>query len=1029
MNSRNRLIKTCLAITLAVFVPNHFFAQENQQNRTISGVIKSDNGETLPGVNVVVSGTTTGVVSDNNGYYKIIVPQGNKYLEFSSIGYNMAKIEIQGRSMIDVILSTDVVNLSEIVIVAYGSTRKSDLTGSVTSINSKDYSHQPLTQVDQVLQGRTSGVQISNTSGVPGGDVKIRIRGANSILGDNNPLIIVDGISGVDLRSINVNDIESIQVLKDASSTAMYGSRGANGVVIISTKSGHGEKPLINFNSFASLSYLPKKIPYLNPADFATIKNEANKELGYLPVFSDEQIAELSKTNGTDWQNELFRTGFCQNLEFSVQGSSKAMNYFISGEAIHQDGILINTSDRRYDLRAKLESQIKKKLRIGTNISVNRGIGHNNDNIGNFQSSIGRLPTWPSIENVWDKTHSYYNNNPRFGPSSGNPVGIQQTVNSDWITNNLSCNGFASFSVTSDLEIKATGDINIKNANNNYFDNLPLLSGPGSQASAWILNQNSMRTLGNIIVTYTRDLGKSNLQATGIYEETSYKVESANAYGIDLSNAGYLYHNLALAGTPKASSDYYDEYLRSFAGRINYSLANKYLLTFTMRADGSSKFLGSNKWGFFPSAALGWRISEEPFIKNLNIFSTLKLRLSWGITGNQGIPSYGTLARMTSADQRINTSYPIDGPFSLPVTGFAIGSPGNAALKWESTDQKDLGIEMSFLNGKVSIEGDYYMKKTYDLLLPYTMPIFANSALVYKNSGSIQNKGVEVLVNLSLVNGNIIQWRTGCNVTVNRNKILDLGTHSDPFASSAIYGGGIGRLTILQEGQSLGTFYGYKYLGVWKTSEATEAAKYGLSPGDARFEDKNNDHLYNSFDEQVLGKAQPDFIFGMNNSITLFGNIEINLLIQGVKGGKIFNDQREKSLTQSQSRDFNGTDILRHWTPENENTNIPSLGNVVGIYNSSQWLEDASYTRLKNLSVAYSFPAPMLDKVKITNLQIYMSAQNLLTISKYRGYDPEASSATSASGGGSSRTDVDQNIDSGSYPNPKSYTIGLKLSF
>jgi TonB-dependent starch-binding outer membrane protein SusC len=1029
MKSNSVVLKIFSSIAIILFVVSLSNAQENTLKRSVSGIITSEMGETLAGVNIIVEGTNIGSISDINGSYMISVHQGNDTLVFSYIGYEITRVAIQGRSKIDVTLSSEVVKLSEIVVVAYGTVKKSDLTGSVAAINTKDYSQQPITQIDQVLQGRATGVQISSTNGVPGGDVKIRVRGANSILGNNNPLIIVDGISGVELGNVNVNDIESIQVLKDASSTAMYGSRGANGVVIITTKSGKEETPAINFNSFFGISYLPKKLSYLSPADFATIKNEANKELGYLPAFTDQQISDLKKNSGTDWQDELFRMGSNQNYQLSTQGGSKTVSYFISGEYINQNGILINSSNKRYNLRAKIESQIKKNLRIGANISANRGIGHNTDNIGSFQSSIGRLPTWPSIEPVWDSTHSYYNNNPRYGPSSGNPVGLQQTINSDWITNTLSCNGFVTYSITPELEIKAIGNVDLKGITNNYFDNDPLLSGPGGLASAWVLNQHSVGTQGNIIATYKKEIGRNNFQVSGIYEETSFKQEGANAYGIDLTDAGYLYHNLLLAGTQKVTSDYYDEYLRSFAGRINYTFANRYLITATMRADGSSKFIGKNKWGYFPSAALGWRLSEEPFLKELNIFSNLKLRASWGITGNQGIPSYGTLARMTSPDQSINTSYPINGPYSTPITGYAIGSPGNVALKWETTDQKDFGFEMALFDGKLSFEGDYYLKKTTDLLLPYTMPIFANSALVYKNSGSIQNKGFEILTNVILFSDKDFQWRTGFNFSVNRNKIIDLGTQSDPFASSASYGGGVGKLTILQVGQPLGTFYGYKYLGVWQTSEAAEAAKFGLIPGDAKFEDKNNDHVYNASDEQILSNTQPDFIFGINNSFTLFKNLEINLFFQGVSGGKIFNDQLEKSLTQSQSRDFNGVDIKNHWTPQNEKTDIPALNNVVGIYNSSQWLEDGSYIRLKNISAGYSLPKQILNKLKLSGLQIYISAQNMLTLTRYKGYDPEASSARTSSGGASSQTDVDQNIDSGAYPNPKTYTFGFKLSF
>jgi len=1027
-----KLLK-CFLFSLIVLIEHCVTAQENTPNkyRRISGMVKSETGESLPSVNIVVEKTTIGTVSGIDGEYSLNVPDSALYLTFSMIGFESNRVEIKGQTVINVNLIPDLVALSEVVIVGYGQQNKRDLTGSVSSISDKDFKLQPVTSVDQVLQGRTSGVEVSNSSGAPGGDVKIRIRGANSIIGNNNPLIVLDGIVDADMRSVNSNDIESIEILKDASSTAIFGSRGANGVVIITTKSGNDGKSKISFNTFQSVSQLPKQVDYLNAGDFATLYNIYDSTVRYvpgfpfIPAFTSEEIESYKKNGGTDWQDELFRTGKTQSYDLSVQGGSKDTKYYLSGEYLNQEGILINSDYKRYAVKAKVETNISENLKVSAILSGNQQFGHNNNDVGSQYSTIGRMPQWVATESVWDESGEYYNYSPKHGAVAGNPVGLQMTQNTNVKTNTFIPSGVISYSIIPELIVKATGAVEIKNRDGNYFNNNELLLGPSGQPAAGVNDHQSTRLQYNIVATYTKSFNVHDVSLTGIYEESGFKEEGSYADAANLNSPIYGYHNLALSASQQASSYYYDEYLRSFAFRLNYTLLKRYLFTATVRRDGSSKFKGKNKYGMFPSAALGWRLSDEQFIKNLNIFSNLKLRISYGITGSQAVGSYATLPSFV---QNSSVDYVVNGPSGSNTTGLGIGSPGNPDLKWESTTQTDIGLEMGFFEGRLSFEGDYYDKHTNDLLLNYQLPYYAGNATIIRNIGKISNKGFEFVVNITPVNTSDFSWKVGFNFSLNRNKVINLGDETQIFPGSK-YADASSTLTIIKVGEQLGTFYGYKYLGVWKSDEADQAAIYGNKPGDAKYNDLNNDSIINTYDLQIIGHAQPDFIYGINNTFR-YKNLDINLFIQGVHGGQVFNGMRQKSLGLfGQSRAFTSPELFNRWSPENEDTDIPAFSGSSALYpGSSRWLENRSFLRIKNITISYTLPSKIIEPVNISMLQVYVSATNLITITKYKGYDPEVSSAGNTLGGGS-YTDIDQNIDTGAYPNARTYTVGLKVTF
>ncbi|MBN2523154.1 MAG: TonB-dependent receptor, partial [Bacteroidales bacterium] len=989
--------------------------------KVITGKVTSTEGESLPGVNIYTEDQSIGTITNINGEYILTLPKETEILVFSYVGYITEHIDISDLSNVDVILIPDFLNLSEIVVIGYGQVQKSDLTGSVVSISQKDFEQQSITRMDQILQGRTSGVSVINNSGAPGADVKIRIRGANSIVGDNNPLIIVDGVSGMGLGDINTNDIESIEVLKDASSTAIYGSRGSNGVILVTTRSGEKEqKARFSFDAFNSISELPKSMNYLNAYEFATLYNTYNVENGNSSVFDEEQLEDFRINGGTDWEDEIFRKGNTQSYTLSFYGGSKKTSYYVSADYLNQDGIVINSNYKRYAFRAKIESDLSDMFRIGANIAGNRQLLHNTENVGDMHSTIGRLPMWVSSEPVWQEGSDgeTYNNLPEHGAGTGNPVGLQMLRNTDKKYNNALISGFVNVIPFTDFNVNASINVQINDATDYFLYNTIPMPGTGIPYTS-ISNSLGTRIQSNLVATYKKEIGMHKIQLTGVFENMSYKQDGNGVYVDSLSNIGYQYYALELNERSKqhVSSYYQDEKLRSYAGRLNYVLAGKYLFTATIRGDGSSKFKDENKWGYFPSAALGWNLSKEKFIENLGVFSNLKLRLSWGITGSQAVSPYATLTRFTTDD---DTHYAIDGPEEGAYTGISVGTPGNEYLKWETTTEKNLGLEMAFFRGRLSFEGDCYHKLTSDLLLPYALPAYSGSYEIIKNTGKVENKGFDVLISGIAVDKPNFYWKTDLNFSVNRNKVVSLGDEERYFPTTSYSDNGT--IFIVMENEPMGTFYGFKYEGVWSVEDSiNNTIPAGYHPGYAKVTDTM----------QIIGSAEPKFTYGINNTIKLYKNFEINIFFQGVQGGQIYNMQKQNSFgLNGQARAFTAREWYDRWTSENQDSDIPSFTSSENknVF-SSRWLEDASYLRLKNISIGYYLPDKILKFAKISSFKVYFSAQNLFTITKYTGYDPEASTARNASDGRGSSTDTDQNIDSGAYPNPRTYNIGIKISF
>jgi TonB-linked SusC/RagA family outer membrane protein len=991
-----------------------------QQKREISGTVKDANGISLPGVSVVVKGTTIGSITDMDGQFKLSVPADATTLVFSFIGMKSQTISIAGKVSISLTMEEETIGLEEVVAIGYGTTKKMDLTGSVSSLSAKDIAKQPSTRVLESMQGRVPGVDITRVSGTPGSGIKIRIRGANSINANNDPLYVVDGYVGGDISDINPSDIESLNILKDASATAVYGSRGANGVVIVTTKRAKAGSTKITMETFYSRTSAPRKFDLMNAAEYADQVNVKSLATGGIAIFSSADLDSFVKNGGTDWQDEIFQTGGIQNYQLSLSSGTEKLKYYLSGNFANEIGILQNTGYKRYSIRSNINSKINDRVNLDFNLSytiqkknnlVNNTVGQTNSIISN---ALAQSPTLP----VYDITGEYSQPSGAYGTISVNPKFLVLENNSVNNVNNLVSTLSLKIDLLKGLKFTSNATVQIGSANINGFSRY----NPGSllsTSSSTISNAFTTILQSSNILDYSKEFGVHKISGTGIFETMSSQQRVNNISAGNFTSIALGYNGIALAGTKNAGSGFSDFHLNSYVGRFNYTLLERYLLTGTARIDGSSKFAPNNQYSIFPSAAFAWRISKESFLKDVKAISDLKLRMSWGITGNQAIAPYATLAKMqTGAD------YPWDGKILTP--GVGVADFPNQDLKWESTKQTNIGFDLTLFNGRLDISADVYDKYTRDLLVQISIPQYTGKESYLTNMGKMQNRGLELKLNSFLINTGDLRWETSLSFSTNKNTVLEVNdpAKDNEYIFGVTPGGtgiGIGPGFILQEGKQMGQFWGLIYDGVWKTSEATEAALYGNKPGDAKYKDMDGNKKYDDF--AVIGHALPDFTGGFYNKFS-WKNLSLEFLFQGSHGNDVWNFTRYFMIAGgSNVKNPTSKDIFNRWSPGNEYSSIPAYSNTsVTQIQSSMFVEDGSFLRLKNLSLGYNLPEAFCKKMKLQSVYIYANGQNLLSFTKYSGYDPEVSS-TSVS------DDTNFGIDNGAYPNPKVYTIGIKMDF
>lgn len=1015
VKSNDILKKACiLAVTITVSSTIQVSAKatdsgvpdlnEIMQQKKITGIVTDQLNEPVPGVSILVKGTTQGTTTDADGNYMLPDVPENSILVFSFIGMETQEIQVTNKSEINIILKENAIGLDEVVAIGYGVQKKSDVTGAVSTVKSDELVKRPITRFEQALQGTTPGVQVISNSGQPGKGLSVKIRGANSITGGNEPLYVVDGNIGGGIDALNPNDIASIEILKDASSTAIYGSRGTNGVVLITTKSGVEGKAKINFNTWFSNASLPKKLDLMSGSEFAETINKYYQSGAY----SEEQIAELRRTGGTDWHDEIGRNPWTQNYDLNISGGTSAIRYRISFNHLKQDGLLINQWHKKSNLRANLDIKVNSRLDLKFNFSYIEPKSRNTEYAGDIYDPF-------SSGNIFDPTLPVYNSKGGYNMSSQwasngfNPVADINDSKDDKSSKTTVGTGVLTFKIIDGLVFTTNNTYSSGSIFNQTWKGTNSSEAMGAATRAEI-NSNSWRSFQNSnFLTYDKTFGEHHLTATLLYEQSHYEVLSQRGLSKDLSTPTLTYYNLRLGKTQETYSDFSSEAMQSYMARVNYSFKNRYLLTLSMRRDGSSKL--TDKYDNFPSAALAWNMAQEEFLKDHPVISGLKLRASYGETGNQAVGAYSTISQITTGN-----AYFFDG--KTPVTSTELGTAVSKKLAWEHAKQTDIGVDLVLLNGKFTFTADYYNKDVNGLLYDYAAPLYMGGGTYKRNMGTLNNQGLELAVSGVPVSNKNFSWNTFLTVSFNKNKVKDLMGEDDiPVSGVGGFGSEVCRLNV---GSPLSEFHGYKFLGTWKSNEAEEAAKFGMKPGDAKYLDVNGDHAYTPDDRVVIGNGTPDVTFGFINDFR-YKDFTLSFMFQGMAGNDIFS-QTMGTVWGGHGMARNATikDALNVWSPENE-TNVPVLGGTSSnFFNSSRFVYNGSFVKLKNISLSYNVPKNLLSKIYVDNLELYVSGQNLFTISSFPGYDPESTSAVDA------RT---QGIEMGVIPNPRTYTFGLKIGF
>ena len=978
-----------------------------QDGYTLTGTVSDDTNVPVPGASVIIQNTTTGTSTDFDGNYSIEVTNGD-VLEISSLGFSTKIVTVDGQETLNVTLATDASLLEEVVVVGYGARKKSDITGSVSSVKSEELNAFPLANAEQALQGRAAGVVVqSNNGGEPGAPIAIKVRGNTSIGANSGPLIVVDGFVGATMPQ--PSDIQSLEVLKDASATAIYGSRGSGGVVLVTTKKGRNGVLSVEINSNYSLQSTANRLDLLNADEFATYQQTIN------PTYSQG-------TEDTDWQDVIYTTGSTANHQFSFSGGSEKINFYASANYFKQDGIIVNSDFEKLTFLSNIDAQVTDKLKLGMNLFGSRGTKNGVLTQSTGETANGGGDDVISLAFRFTPDRGIYDENGNFtqnsvGDGVENPYAIANELTNETKTDNYRTNLYASYDILDNLNFRSTFGYSTKNETVGQFkpQTFQLSTGFASLANARTTN-----LLSENYLTYKAELGKGDLTLLGGYSYQKTNTIRFSALTQELLSDDFLFYNLAAGEvqTRRVTSSFSESEIQSQFGRLNYDYDDKYLITATVRRDGASNFAENEKYAIFPSGAIGWKVSNENFLKDSETISNLKLRASYGVTGNQAISPYQSLAQLA-----VTPATAIETDASVSVAQEA-----NPDLKWESSYQTNIGLDLGLFNNAISLSLDYYNIDTKDLLLETaTSPAYSGAVdlEVFSNVGEINNKGFEISLSTRNISNDNFSWTTDFNLSTNKNEVITL--NNGDIIDSAAPGYFSGKDTyILREGEAIGLFWGLEYEGVYQGGAlpAGTALKGSFSEaGDPLFADLDGNGEIDTGDQQIMGDPNPDFTFGFTNNFS-YKNLDLNIFFQGSQGGEILN------LTNVQL--FNGdsnsiTDVFNAWTPTNTGSNIPS-SKIRDREISSRFVEDGSYIRLKNIALGYTFPSDLVENLGLDNLRISVSAQNLLTFTKYSGLDPEVSYFGSG-GGDTGSSNVVQGHDFGNYPTVRSINFSLNLKF
>ncbi len=997
-------------------------------DRVITGKVTDDEDNVLPGVNIFIKGTTIGTVSDVDGNYTFSVPDDSKVLVFSFIGYATEEVFIGNQTTIDVRLTLDISTLQEVVVIGYGTQERKDLTGSVSTINTENIANMPVPRIEQALAGKAAGLQITNSDPSPGTAPTIRIRGNNSLTGDNNPLIVIDGVLGADLQSLNPNDVASVQVLKDASATAIYGSRGANGVIIVTTKRGESGKTTVNFSSSVGYQEVLKELDLLTAEEHLSLLDES--ALFTVPAsFSPSDPGSFELDNpilsgeGTDWQDEIFQRGIFQNYHLSVTGGSEKTRFAVLGEYLEQEGVVRSSNYEKIGIRINVDHEISENFRVGNNMNLFRAV--TNGIVQNVRGGglTARATTFSPIVPVFASDGITYNEAVD-GALVDNPAEVLDIRQNEEVRNYLLNNLFIEWDIIPGLTLKVSGTYINKNRETKNYVPGALFEARADSGRSTITNRRDDEWLIENTLSYIKAFGKHRFNSVAGFTAQSFTDFRTRFTGTGFSTDALGFAGLGLAKNIVAPSTRLREStIASFLGRIAYAYDDKYLLTISGRADGSSKFATNNKWAFFPAASVSWVVSKEGFMSDLSLLSNLKVRAGYGEVGSQAIDPYQSLAAFKTGN---NGGYAVGQNFF--TNEINVETAANPNLKWETTAQTNIGIDMGFLEERITLTVDYFHKKTRDLLFDQRSPFAAGLERQVQNIGDMENWGWELSTEARVLDKGIT-WDLGANITFLNNEVTKLGQDSVVFLDGTLssLGNGFRPNGILREGEPIGSFYGFVFDGIFQNDdEVATSPQADARLGGARYRNINEDDVINEEDKVIIGNALPDFIFGITSTWAYKG-IDLSVAIQGSIGNDIAYLGRA-FLERPGSANNGFKETLNYWSPSNPTNEMVGIDQEFDVI-SDRFIEDGSFIRFRNISLGYTFPASVLNTMKLASLRVYMSAVNWFTITDYSGYDPEVNSR----GGSGSAEDLDRNVllgfDYGAYPGSRQLVFGVNVGF
>ena len=1040
-------IFVCLLISL---VPRILYATEsgvNDEVRKLSGIIVDfETGESVIGASIAVVGQKVGAVSDIDGNFTIDLPEGEIELEFSCIGYKSQRITVKDQKTVTIMLHTDSEMLEEAVAIGYGTTTRKDLTGSIASVNVSEMKKAPVSNFEEMLAGRVTGVSVTSSDGQPGSELNIVIRGNNSVTQDNSPLYVVDGfpMEASVGSMLNTEEIESINILKDASATAIYGARGANGVILITTKKGKVGAPVVTYNGWVGVQTVTKRMEMMSPYEFVRYQLDLDYNRYESVYLNGERDLDYYKTvQGIDWQDLLLKNAIVHNHNLSVRGGNEKTRYSLSGSINDQDGVIINSGFRKYQGRAVIDQVVNNNLKIGLNMNYTYtrkyGTIVSESNISPTTSLMYSMLGYRPVSSVRGEDLLNTKFDDETNPNADYRVNPLMAVNNEYnplTTHNFIANAYLEWKILNNLVLRVTGGYNRISQKKEVFFNSSSRLGhehTNDKVNGSLTNIERTNLLNENTITYSPKLSKNhNLKLMGGFTIQDARYHSDAIYAINIPNESLGIDGLDDGTITEAPVTTTSNGLMSFIARADYNYKSRYMITASFRADASSKFSKENRWAYFPSVSAAWSFANEDFMKSLRWWTVGKIRAGYGSTGNNRVTDYASYLSMEIT----------------PDSGYAVGNKaesgivpkvlGNDNLKWETTDQANVGLDLGFIDDRISLTVDWYYKRTKDLLLNATLAPSMGFLSAYKNIGSVSNSGLEITLNTTNIQTRNFVWTSSFNISFNDNKVLSLN-EDEPSLPTRITWGNFNNVYpyIAIPGQPIAMFYGYLFDGIYQYEDFDKVGeKYvlktgvpnngnersAIQPGDIRYKDINGDGVVNTYDQTIIGNPNPIHIGGFNNSFQ-YKNLDVSIYFQWSYGGDVMNANRivfeagEPTARQSLNMFASYAD---RWTPENPSNTLYRAGGQGPAVYSDRTIEDGSFLRLKTLSIGYRFPTKWMQAIKIKSLRIYLSGQNLFTWTKYTGFDPEVSIRPTA---------LTPSFDWSSYPRAMTITGGLELTF